>query len=670
MLSAPPSDAMPAKRLRILVGLASLCFCALYQLGVSEPLFYVQLNNVYRDALARAGRLTPANPDLVFLAIDADSVSLDPDTDAPEMYGINDANGPEARAFSFMMRRYPWPREVYALVLQRLVDAGAKVVMFDLTFPSETEGDTPFRLALDRYRDHVVIGSNFVNPIRNQDDMVAASLSRPAQSLIPPTSPLDDRVAFTNFWPDVDNVVRRVPYRVTAEQVQNENPRPDSERFLSLAARAAIKAGFAQVIPSDVRPRAFRFTGPPGKTFPPHSIFEIFVPDYWKHNYQEGRFFRGKTVVIGAHGAWQHDEHETPFGSMPGPELHLNALNAALHHEFINESTPAMGTLLTALAAILAVGLSIFLRSPWIRLLSLGAANALVAWIALLAFNRASLYLPLVCPCAQLNFAVLLGLVSDFTLERIEKHRVRRTLERYVSRDVVAEMLDRPQAYEQSLGGVTRPVTILFSDIRSYSAVTARREPHLLVQQLNEYLTAMVQCVFQCGGTLDKFVGDAVMAVWGNIQSRGPAEDARNAVRAARDMQQELVRLNQIWKERGWPELRAGIAVHHGEVVVGNIGSPQRMEFTVIGDAVNLTWKLQELTKEISCPFIMSEQVQALVHAAFDLQPLGAASLPFLQRPIRIFTFAESAVSLPAPKLSHAGVLAETGSSVESPAAR
>jgi adenylate cyclase len=660
---------MPAKRLRILIGLAGVCFCLLYQLSVSEPLFYVGLVNFYRDALARAGRPAPPNQDLVFLAIDADTVSLDPATDAPEMYGITDTNSPEARAFACMMQRYPWPREIYGLILQRLVEAGAKVVMFDLTFPSETADDAPFRLALDRYRDHVVIGSNFMNPSRSQDTTVGASFTRPAETLIPITAPLDDRIAFTNFWPDIDNVVRRVPYRITAEQVQQEDPRPDSERFLSLAARAAAKAGSGDFIPSDVRPRTIRFTGFPG-IFHPHSLFEIFVPDYWKHNYEEGRFFRGKTVVVGAHGAWQHDEHQTPFGSMPGPELHLHALNALLHHEFIDDSSPATGTLLTALTAVLAVSLSVFLRSPWLRLVCLGAANVLLAWIALQAFNHASVYLPLVCPFAQLNFTVLFGLMSDLTLEQIEKNRVRRTLERYVSRDVVAEMLDQPDAYEQSLGGVTRPVTILFSDIRSYSAVSARREPHLLVRQLNEYLTAMVECVFRSGGTLDKFIGDAVMAVWGNIQGQGAAEDASNAVRAARAMQQELVRLNQVWRERGWPELRAGIAVHHGEVVVGNIGSPQRMEFTVIGDAVNVTWKLQEMTKEFSCSFIMSEQVHSLVHAGFDLKALGVANLPSLQRPMRIFTFAELAAARSASTPSPEQCLTEPAPSLAATASR
>ena len=156
-----------------------------------------------------------------------------------------------------------------------------------------------------------------------------------------------------------------------------------------------------------------------------------------------------------------------------------------------------------------------------------------------------------------------------------------------------------PRQFEQSLGGVLKPVAILFSDIRGYSVVSARTDPQALVSQLNEYLSAMVECVFRHGGTLDKFIGDAVMAVWGNVRTDGIRNDATGAVRAAVAMREELVRLNAEWKERGLSELRVGIAVNHGEVVVGNVGSPRRMEFTVIGEAVNVSWRLQELTKQL-----------------------------------------------------------------------
>src|SRR5207237_9942711 len=107
----------------------------------------------------------------------------------------------------------------------------------------------------------------------------------------------------------------------------------------------------------------------------------------------------------------------------------------------------------------------------------------------------------------------------------------------------------------------------------------------------------MVDCVFQFGGTVDKFIGDAVMAVWGSLASKGPREDAIAAVNAALAMQKRLSRLNRDWRSRGWPALEVGMAINCGDVVVGNIGSPKRMEFTVIGCAVNVTWKLPVLTK-------------------------------------------------------------------------
>jgi adenylate cyclase len=327
---------------------------------------------------------------------------------------------------------------------------------------------------------------------------------------------------------------------------------------------------------------------------------------------------------------------------MPGPELHLNSINAALHGEFIEEMPPIATTTLTACAGILAVALTLFLRSPWIRLVALVAIDGANLWIALVAFNRAGVFVPMVAPFTQLNLTVVLGLISDIAGERLEKNRVRRTLERYVSRDVVRQMLDNPTVYAESLGGVIKPATILFSDIRGYSQVTARSDPHVLVMQLNEYLTAMVECVFRFGGTLDKFIGDAVMAVWGNINTHGPRSDAAAAVRAALAMEEELVRLNAKWRDRGLPKLRMGIAINHGDVVVGNIGSPHRMEFTVIGDAVNVSWKLQELTKEIGVELILSQSVASLIIEHFEVTSLGAVDVAGLPQRCEIFTVARA----------------------------
>lgn len=625
------------KRAFLISLVALICLGSLILLELFQPFAYVRLRNLYQDALARTGRPAPRDPSLVFLAIDSDSIGLEESADLEQLYGLQDANSPEARALQLMSKRWPWPREIYGLILERLVGAGAKVVVFDLTFPTATDGDAPFRLALEKYKDHVVIGSNFLSAPSRGSSTNGTILTRPTDSLVLQTDASDDRVGFTNFWPDDDEVVRRARYSLAFEEADGELPRENSERFLSLSAAALIKAGFPNSLPSDSRGRLLRFAASPREGFAPRSILEIFVPRYWQHNYQAGEFFRGKIVVIGAEGNWQHDEHPTPLGVMPGPEIHLNAMNAALQGAFIRELSPAAALGVTALAGLLAIVLSLSLRSPWLRILTLTAVDGLGLWVALLVFNRASLFLPMVAPLAELNLTVLLGLISDLTRERLEKNRVRRTLEKYVSKNVVRELLDQPKLYAQSLGGVVKPATILFSDIRGYSAVTAKSDPQALVTQLNEYLTAMVECVFRFGGTLDKFIGDAVMAVWGNTRSEGVRNDAANAVRAALAMRQELARLNESWAARGLPPLRIGVAVNHGEVVVGNIGSPQRMEFTVIGEAVNVSWKLQELTKELGTELIVGENVMSLVIEEFELRPLGKTSIKGMPQPLEIY---------------------------------
>jgi adenylate cyclase len=629
---------VPWKRIATIGTIALVCFVGVVALDCFAPFGYVRARNLLRDAITRAGRTTPPNPNLVFLAIDRDSVSLEEAEDIEQLYELGDSDSIEARGLRLMSKAWPWPREVYALILERLIGAGAKVVAFDLAFPTRTDGDEPFRLALDRFSSHVVIGSNFVSSVAENFVNDRPSHTRPTESLILMTVPMDDRVAYTNFWPDDDEIVRTAQFRVTLEQLERRRPSEQNERFLSLGARALQKAGFGDRIPEGLGPTLFRYTAPPREGFRPRSIFEIFVPEYWRRNYQGGEFFRDKIVIVGDEGNFQHDEHATPFGSMPGPELHLNAMNAALHGEFLREFSPLGVALFVLLAGFAAVGLTLVIPSPWLRLVALVVADVLCLGAALEAYNHLNLYLPTFPGLAGLNVTVLFGLTWDFTLERLEKTRMRRMLERYVSTNVVSELVDRPQAFQQSLGGVLKPAAILFSDLRDYTGFSARREPHVLVEQLNEYLSAMVECVFRYGGTLDKFIGDALMAVWGNVRSDGVREDTANAVRAALAMREELARLNERWRERGWPELRAGIAVNQGDVVVGNIGSARRMEFTVIGDVVNVTWKMQELTKKLQSPVLVSRSVSRLLIEDFELCSLGHRSIPGHDQPMEIFS--------------------------------
>ena len=614
---------MSRKRIIVVSTIALLVLGCIVALDVIAPFSYLRSRNLLRDLIARAGRKTPPNPDLVFLAIDSEAMRAEAEEEVAEIFGLVDSDSVESRALHAMKRQWPWSREVYGLVLDRLIEAGAKLVMFDLTFPTPMAGDEQFRAALDRHRGKVIIGSNFVSAEKAEGAGTLSAHTQPSETLIPPTTPRDDRIAYTNFWPDEDDVIRRAHYQVTSEEINGITPFADSERLLSMASRALRKAGLENSVPADTAGHLFRYTAGPRLGFPPQSIIELFDPHAWKHRYRSGEFFRGKIVLVGAEGNWQHDEHPTPFGTMPGPELHLNAINAAIHGEFIRELSHGAVQVVALIAALIAITLSLGIRAPWLRLLLLITIDCADIAVTLYAFDQYGIYIPCLAFLLVLNSTVVLGFVADFTWERIEKARVRRTLEKYVSNNVVRELLDKPGAFEQSLGGVIKPATILFSDIRGYSSVTARTDPQALVAQLNEYLSAMVDCVFRHGGTLDKFIGDAVMAVWGNVQSQGVANDAANAVRAGLAMRDELARLNTSWRTRGLPELRVGIAVNQGDVVVGNVGSPRRMEFTVIGDAVNVSWKLQELTKKVGSELVVSQSVANLVVEHFELQALG-----------------------------------------------
>ena len=592
----------------IFVTVLTLAVAALQWFGF-PPL--LRLEMAAQDSLARLGSKAPLDPSLVFLACDTASAQLETATDLDRMLHLEEADAPSQRALRLMAHEWPWSREVHALVLDRLIAAGARAVVFDFTFPKPSPDDDALRASLDRHRGRVVIAGNIA------DDGGLPTFCGPTPTLIPETAPRDARIGFDNFALDLDDVVRRAQYRWAVEH----GVWSGSEE-LSLAARALDRAGLSGLIPEDRAPRRLRFAGLPG-TFAPRSIFEIFAPAYWRQNYDAGKFFKDKIVIIGASGNWQHDEHATPMGLMPGAELHLNAINALMHAAFVREMPRWAEVALVCLAGLVSGLVRKAVRRPYVRFLMLLAGAAVWFGAVIVAYNHLSVFLPALAPLLAFQLHGISGLFHDVVAERREKAQLRRTLERYVSRNVVEELLDQPEALNRALGGELRPVTVLFSDVRNFTRLAAIVDSRALVAQLNEYLSAMVKCVFDFGGTLDKFIGDAVMAVWGNVRSAGPAEDARAAVACALAMREELARLNARWEADGKPTLRIGIGLNAGEVIAGNIGSPSRMEFTVIGDAVNIAWRLQEHTKRADSDLLLGENLIALLGDEFPVELLG-----------------------------------------------
>ena len=577
----------------------------------------------FEDLLRKEGRKTAAPGDFVFLGLDQSTLQLPPLT-AEEIAG--------SRAFQLMTERpFPWSREVWALLLDRLFGAGARLVIFDLMFNPPNDGDPALHAALDRYHDKVVLGANF-------DVENGAQATTPNDQLIAPPQLQDDRVGFVNFWPDtIDGKVRALAYRVTNRELAGLPSDPSEEIYESLSARALTKLGRASDVPRDFHGHMIRFTAL--DAFQPRPLYEVFDPKLWHANYADGTFFKDKIVMVGPSAQVSHDVADTPISpTTSGPSLHLQAMAAALGHEFLRPTPPNIGLGLVGAAGLVAWSLIAFLRKPLLCVGALVAITTAYLGIARLSYDKTGLLLLTVPVLSALLLSGLFSLGFEYAVERLEKLRTRRTLERYVSKNLVKEVLENPDSYYHSLLGVRVPATTLFSDIIGFTTIAEKADPEELVRVLNEYLTKMTAVVFANGGTLDKFIGDAIMAVWGNVHSLGVAEDAKNAVRTALGMRSALQKLNESWRAQGRMGIGMGIGINQGDVIVGNIGSQERMDPTVIGDAVNLASRLEALTRTYGVDILIGPTATELVRDEFHLRSVARVQVKGKTKPVDVST--------------------------------
>ncbi len=594
----------------------------------------------FEDLLRREGRKTRTHQDFVFLGIDQSTLSFEP-------FDPADVKG--NRAFQLMTAHpYPWSREFWALLLDRLCQSGARLVIFDMSFDKPGDGDAEFQAALDRYRDKVVIGANFDFLGLQQTGEVKKI--PPSPSIIPPPrlpdgsvgSQLDDdRVGYVVFFPDaLDQKIRSARYTMTDLQLARQPPEPYEIPYESLSARAATKLGRADAIPRDLKPHIFRFSDP--SAYLPYKLWEVFDPALWRANYKSGEFFKDKIVMIGSSAQIVHDVFDTPISpETPGPVIHLHALAALLDHEFIYDTSIWVDFATIVFFGLLAWVVLAIVRRATLNLISLTVISGTYLGLSRFLYDHWGILIMVVPALTAFLLSGVVGLALEYTLERLEKLRTRRTLERYVSKNLVKEILENPGGFYSSLLGARKPVTVLFSDLVGFTSLSEKADPAALVQQLNRYLSCMVPMVFDNGGTLDKFIGDAIMAVWGNVSSHGVAQDCKAAVRAALGMRSEMRKLNEAWKSEGVNQLAFGVGINQGEALIGNIGSyapHERLDPTVIGDAVNLASRLEGLTRVYSVDILLGPTVAENVRDEFHLRSVARAQVKGKTEPVDIFT--------------------------------
>lgn len=591
----------------------------------------------FRDAITVAGRFQPPDPRLIYLGIDNTSVNFS-QLDLQTLYTNVPEGSPARRALDLIAAGWPWSREVYALLAERLLAAGARGVVFDLILPKPGTGDKVFRATIERHPNRIVLGGNFssyvIGPGRE-----TWSLDLPAETIAGDFSPSSNSIGYVNFWPGFGGVIRDASYWMTLDQLQLHTPPLPAvtpATPTALAARAARWFGLHDLA-QPLRPHLFRFSGPPG-TFVPIPVYEVFLPNYWNRNFGNGSLVRDKVVLVGPAGNWAHDEHTTPFGQMPGPELHLQSLNALLHHAFLREWPAWSVYLLIALGCLVAWLLSALVLRIWLRVAAFVVVVAAFLVAVKLAYDYASTVVPGIAPVLAFAINGLASFIYDYTRETMEKLRVRRTLESYVSKEVVRDILDNPASYLNALGGQRAKCALIMTDLRGFTTMSEEMESHQLVAQLNEYLSLMVEEIFAARGSVDKFIGDAILAVWGHLNSSGPAEDAGLALQAVLKMQESLRRLNADWTKRGLRNFQMGVGLNYGEVVFGNIGSAKKMEPTVIGDTVNVTARLEGLTKEYGRDLLIGESAAQLLRDRFTLQLVDRVAVKGKSKPLDLYS--------------------------------
>ncbi len=317
------------------------------------------------------------------------------------------------------------------------------------------------------------------------------------------------------------------------------------------------------------------------------------------------------------------------------PLVHLNTLDNILREDYLKIGDRRIIWIIWPIVAF-ATSMIVGRLGFWAGITIVGTVVVSAPTVMWLSFAGGNLWLPLGLPL--LGFAGLH--VADTGLRLLEEQLARRKMRRafspYFAPEILEHVIDNPA--ELTLGGVSKPVTVLFSDIRSFTSLSESVGEEKLVSQLNEYFSEMADCVADYHGTLLKFIGDAIMAAWGDVVSETVEDDARQSLRSALAMRAGLRKLNAQWRERGMHELRIGVGLNHGPALVGNIGAPRRMEFTVMGDSVNVASRIEGLSKYWHTDIAVGESVRRLAGDRFLCHTLGLFRLVGKAAPVRVYS--------------------------------
>ncbi|MBZ0264677.1 adenylate/guanylate cyclase domain-containing protein [bacterium] len=608
---------------------------------------------------------------------------------------------------SVMPHGWPFPRSYHAKLIENLLAAGAKQIVYDIQFtePRDPEEDAALAVATALAPEKIIHAGK-----------IAYHESRLTSTQVSVVQPIDTimasnpAVAIVNETPDPDGFSRQyrlgIPVRdkmylsLALKSYQLLQANPDTIGFYSPQDGIAYFGGLE--IPLQVEGELttlMNFYGPK-RTFPTYSfssvlddeefdllkddtdfmkwflmsdeqfsVLGMILPPETVEIFKEMRDdnpFRDKVVFVGASFNELQDTKKTPFynwrgiekdetgkttrgvaaGETPGVEWHAHALQTFIDESYIRNIPPIWEYVLIFLLTVFVFFINNFSRM-WIGSLITFLMLIGVSFIAIFLFIKFGIWIAIIAPTISILMAYSGTTIYLFIREQKEKAMIRGMFSQYVPQKVVNELIKNPEMLQ--LGGERRRMSVLFTDVAGFTSVSEKLSPDELVQLLNEYLSAMSTIILENEGIIDKYEGDLIMAEWG-----APVyfeDHAAHACRAAIQMQLHLAEMRKQWKEEGRPELKSRVGINTGEMIVGNMGCLEVFDYTVMGDAVNLSSRLEGANKSYGTTIMIGPETYKDLNGAFVTRCLDDIQVKGKEEGVRVYELlAEFPEDLPESK--------------------
>ncbi|MBI4795191.1 MAG: adenylate/guanylate cyclase domain-containing protein [Deltaproteobacteria bacterium] len=526
--------------------------------------------------------------------------------------------GIDEASFQELRRPWPWPRRLHAELIRRLAAAGASLIIFDVIFAdsSTPEDDQLFAASLDQ-AGNVILG---------QTVSVTQDPSFSRQILVQPLAAFRRAargVGLAMITPDADGVVRHFRLRLFGQE--------------TLPAVAVKNFRPQMALPPDLS-GLIDYTGPQ-RSIDTVSYYQVLDE---QHPLPATRI-RGRIVLVGrmleasVTPQDQADSFLTPYFArdnlrMAGVEIQGQVMHTLLRGSWGRE-LPRLARIFLYLAVFLQFSLLLVRLSPPVGLAVLAGSVLAVLGISLGLFIYLNYWAPPILICGGLALIYGGNVLSQYLIEAQEKRWLRQAFKRYISPALVEAIIAHPERLE--LGGEEVEVTVLFADLEGFTSLSEGIPPHDLVQVLNEYFTPMTRIILEHRGTMDKYIGDALMALWGAPVHF--SDHALHACAAALEMQAGMEELQREWLSQGLPPLRARLGFHSGPVIAGNIGSLELFNYTAIGDTVNLASRLEGANKVYGTTILLSDSTCRLVEEVMLVREVDLIQVKGREQPVTIY---------------------------------